>query len=343
MATITMAQASQLTKEPLAKNILIGFAQEGVMLDLLNFRDLGGRMAETGIRLDELTTPDWIAIDGTISSKSVNTKPISFSTYQLAAHIDVPKQLDDANTDQVARVLQTNIDALVKGTAFEINDTFVNGDQGSNVHQPNGIRRLLADLPSGQVVGSTAIDLTGSYSDAVAEAFFARLDLAMYKIDGHKPDFALANADLLLAMESWGRQYNLRGTNFDWSSHGLGVGDVRESLKTKATMPAFSYRGVPFYDLGLKSDQATKVIGNTYAEGGSSSLATRVMFVKQGPQQFEALQFAPLETINVGGAADGTLEDKMTRRKRVTMAIGFAAWTPRCLSMAAGIQVNVVT
>lgn len=343
MATITLAQASQFEKEPLKKNLLIGIAQEGVVADLLNFRDLGGRLSETGVRLDELITPDWIPIDGTIASKSVNAKPISFSVYQMALHIDVPKQLDEANADSIARVYQVNIDAAVKGAAFKLNDAFLNGDQGTDPNMPNGIRRLLADLPSGQVVGSTVVDLTGAYSDATAEAFFSRLDLAMYKVDGHKPSFALANGDFLLAMESWGRQYNLKGTNFDWSSAGLAVGDTRMTLGTKATTPAFMYRGVPFYDIGLLADQSTKAILNNYSEGGSTAAATRVYFIKQGADQFEALQFKPLETINVGGAEDGTLEDKMTRRKRITWAVGFAAWTPRCISMAAGIQVTEVT
>lgn len=342
MATVTMAQAAQLETNPLRKGVMLGIAQEGIAADILNFRDLGGRLKESGVRYDEVISPDWIGISGSISSKTANGKPIAFSVYQLAVHIDMPSQLDEASEDSIKRMFTQQAELAIKGSAYAVNDALINGDQASDPHQPNGLRRLSAELDSRQRIGTTEIDLTAAYSDANAEALFARWDRAIYAVDGHKPDFALANSDMLLMAESFGRQYKLKGNDFDWSSTPPHVGDARSSQTTAATKPAFMYRGIPFYDIGVKADQTTKIIGNSYAEGGSAG-ATRTFFVRQSPQHFEGLQFKPLQTINVGGAEDGTLEDTMVKRKRITWAIGFALWNPRSISVALGVKIPTVS
>lgn len=338
MAAVTLAQAAQLETQPLRKGVLLGLAREGLAADIINFRDLGGRLSESGVRYDEVITPDWIAIGGSISSKAANAKPLSFSVYQMALHIDVPKQIDEASADAVARQFAQQVDLATKGAAYVMNDTLANGDQSSDINQPNGLRRLVQDLDSSQRIGATEIDLTASYTDALAESLWARLDQAIYAVDGHKPDFALTNSSFLLKMESFSRQNKMRGNDFDWMSRPASIGDVRMSLNTAASRPAFTYKGIPFYDLGKKADQTTNIILDTYTEGGSSAHATRIFFVKQSPQHFEGLQFKPLTITNVGGAEDGTLEDTMTRRKRIEWAVGYALWNPYALSLVQGVR-----
>jgi hypothetical protein len=333
MASITLAQYAQLEKQPLKKGILWGIVQEGLVADILSWRSTGGRLAETGVRYDTLQEPDWIALDGSISSKAVDGKPLSYGVYQMAVHVDVPNALEDANADQLERTSVQQLNAIIKGAALKVNDQFINGDQASDMNGFEGINKLVGGMASAQSIGATEIDLTASYTDAIAESLFARIDQGYYACNGHKPTHVFCNSTLLLKMESVARQYKLKGNDFDWTAAPPDIGDVRVSLRTAATRPAFLYKGVPWYDLGVKTDQSTKVIGDTYTEGGSTAHGTRVFMIRQGENDVEGIQFSPLETKKIGG-----LEAKEVTRWRVLWTLGMAAWSPDCIVKLQGIR-----
>lgn len=333
MSNVTLAQWAQLEKQPLKKGIMLGIAMESVIGDLFPWRTIGG-LSETGIRYDEVTTPDWIPLSGSISSKAANGKPLSFSVYQMAMHIDVPRLLETKADDVLERQSVRQTKLAIKGAAYQLNDAFVNGDQSSDPNQFEGINKLVASMDSAQTINSTEIDLTTTYSDALAESFFSAVDQSIYACEGHNPKYAFANSTALQKMESIGRQYKMRGNDFDWMSNVFDVGDIRQKLTTAATRPAFRYRGVPFYDLGKKSDQSTKVIGSTYTEGGSTAHGTRFFFVAVGDEDMEGLQAEPINTIDIG-----ILEGTDVRRTRVTGTFGLACWGPRSIVKLQGVRV----
>lgn len=335
---MTLAQYAQLEKQPLKKRVMLGLAMEGLIADIMSWRSTDGALSETGVRFDEVPTPDWVPLDGTISSKSANGKPIAWSVYELSMHIDIPKALDIANTNQLVRALDQQVTLATKGFAYVLNDTFINGDQASDANQFEGINKIVADLGSAQTVNSTEIDLTASYTDAIAESLFVALDQAIYATEGHMPSFAVANDTFLLKMESIGRQYKLRGDHFNWEDATFDIGDPRTTQRTKASKPAFKYRGIPFFDIGLKADQSTRIIGNTYTEGGSTAHGTRIFFVKLGEQDVEGIELSPLEVVDSASMSDGTIEDKNVRRKRMTHRPGLAVWGPRSIVKLQGVR-----
>ncbi|MES2989171.1 MAG: hypothetical protein V4808_14815, partial [Pseudomonadota bacterium] len=51
------------------------------------------------------------------------------------------------------------------------------------------------------------------------------------------------------------------------------IDDPRSTNTTASRSPAFQYRKIDFYDLGVKADQSTKIILSTYTEGGATSSA----------------------------------------------------------------------
>lgn len=333
MATYTLAQYAQDEKSPLKKGVFLGLAREGIIADIMSWRSTDGALSEEGVRYDEVISPDWIPLDGTISSKTANGHPLSYGVYEMAVHIDIPEALETANARKVERASVQQNKLAIAGAAYVLNDTFVNGSQATDPNQFEGVNRLVATMAAAQTVGSAEVDLTGTYSDAVAESLFARLDSAIYQIQGHKPTAMFANDTFLLKLESYSRQYKMRGNDFNWMDRAVSVGDVREKLQTKATQPAFMYKGIPIYDIGLKADQSTRIIGNTYAEGGSAA-ATRIFLVKLGEDDVEGLQFSPLDIRDIG-----ILEAKNVIRKRLTWRVGLAAWGPQSIVKVAGIKV----
>lgn len=331
--SLTLAQYAMETENKFARAGMLGIAREGVIADIINWRGLGGAISETGTRFDEVISPDWIALDGSISSKFAQGKQLAWSTYQMAVHIDIPVALEDSNKNQVVRQSTRQTMLALKGAAYEMNDTFVNGDQASNGNQFEGLNKLVATLGSSQTIGAAEIDLTASYTDALAESLWVRLDQMFHACEGHKPDAVFANDTFLLKLRSFCRQNNLLGNTFNWMEASFNVDDPRRSQRTAATKPALIYQDVPFYDLGVKADQSTKVIGNAYAEGGSAG-ATRLFAVKFSEEDLEGIQASPLQIKDIG-----LLEAKEVYRKRLTWMAGLAMWGPRSVVKCQGIKV----
>ena len=340
MATLTLAQHGQNEKQPLRKGMLLGLAHESLAADIMSYRGITN-LQETGIRYDEVISPDWIPIDGSISSKTANGKPLAFGVNKMAVHIDIPVELEDASSDKLERDSATQSRLALKGASYVLNDTFINGDQGTDADQAEGLNKLVASLGSAQTVGAAEIDVSpdATYSDALAESLFKRIDDGIYAVSGHDPSWGIADASLLKVMESYARQYKMRGNDFDWTTAPYVIDDPRMTLRTASAKPAFMYRKIPFYDLGVKADQSTRVIGSTYTEGGATATATRLFFAKEGPEDFEGLEFKPLD-IRPIHAEGHTLEDKDVYRWRLGWILGYAAWSPDCIVKVQGITVT---
>lgn len=338
--TYTLAQYAKLEKQPLRKGILIGLAQEGVIADLMTWRNIAS-LNEAGVRFDTVPSPDFIPLDGTISESTVDGHQISHSVYRLAMHMDIPVPLEDNTADTVAKPSAQQTKLAIKGAAYVINDRFINGDQGSSPDGFNGINQIVGNLASAQTVDylvgatKTEIDLFSvPYTSAAGQALVNVVNKAMWQTEGHLPTAAFANSDFLLKFEEVLRRENMFGLAYNWAEAGLKVDDPRRSLNTASTKPAFMYRGVPFFDLGLKADQSTKVILNNYTEGGSTATGTRVFFVKQSAEDLEGIQNDPLQVRPIG-----LLQTKDNYRFRLTWTLGLANWGPRSITKLEGIRV----
>ncbi len=190
-------------------------------------------------------------------------------------------------------------------------------------------------MGSAQTVDNTTeLDMTATYTSAAGQTMINLVHKAMFAVDGHLPTAAFANSDFLLKFEEVLRREQMLGNDYNWKLSPLEVDDPRMSLGTAATKPAFVYRHVPFYDLATTGDQSTKIIGNTYTEGGSTAHGTRVFFIKQGSDQLEGIQNDPLQVRPIG-----LLEAKDNYRFRLTWSLGLALWGARSIAKLQGIRV----
>jgi len=334
VATLTLAQYAQLEKQPLAKGIMMGISQEGLIADIMNFRNLDGALSETGVRYDEVIEPDWIPLDGTINSGTANGKPLAYSVYQMAKHIDVPVLLDNNNKTQLARASVQQTKLAIKGAAYKVNDCFINGDQASDANQFEGINKIVGQMGSTQIITpASEIDIS-TYNSTEANELFDNLDKMFWACEGHKPDAVFCNDLFLLRFESVLRQAQLRGNTYDWVEATFKIDDPRRTQRTAATKPAYTYKEVPFFDIGVKADQSTRIITSGYTDSLGSN-HTRVFAVKFGEDDVEGLQAAPLQVKDIG---NNTLEDKEVMRKRLTWTVGLGVWGPRSIVRLDGIK-----
>jgi len=330
---LTLAAWSKTVKDPIEKGVMLGVAIEGVVADLLPWRNVNS-LQISGFRYDEVLVGEYVPIDGDIPSGYVEGKPLQYSIYAYKMHIDIPYELVKYDANQLEPAVKRQFTMAERGVAYVVNDRFINGDQAVDPFTFNGIAKLVTELDTNrQIVGSTELDIT-TYSSTVAQDILDRIHEGMHKVEGHLPTAGFANSDFLLKFESILRREQVAGNDYNWAEKALQVDDPRRTQRTASTRPALVYRGVPFYDLGTKEDLSTLVIGNSYAEAGSAG-ATRVFFVKIGDEDLEGLQGEPLSIKLVAE----TLHDRDVQRYRLRWTHGLANWGPRSIVMVRGIKV----
>ena len=318
--------------EPLKKGVFLGILRESVISDMLSFRSTG-RLHEAGIRYDEVIEPDFIPINGVIAEKTARGKNLSYGVYQMAVHLDMPVALqNDQGVLERPQARQSKL--AVIGSAYKLNDQFVNGDQGADPNGFEGINKIIGNLASAQSVGATELDIRTAPSDDTIQSVIDRIDEGFHAIQGHKPDFGLINSQTGLRLRSIFRRADLLGVDKDWINDGMPFGNIRQKLQSAATKPMFVYQGVPFYDIGVKADQSTQIMLNTYTEGGSTSTGSRIFLVKKGEDDTEMLQYAAPNVKSIG-----LLEDKEVERSRFTWSLGLAVWGSKSLVKIQGLRV----
>ena len=320
--------------EPLKRGAYISLIRESVIADMLSFLNTNA-MTIAGERYDNVIEPEWIDLNEAIPDKTTRGKNLSYGVYQMAVHLDIPNPLE-RDDGVLERPSARQAKMAMIGAAYQFNDTFVNGDQGVNPKQFDGIEKIVDNMGSSQSIGTTEIDISGAPSEATMQAFVDRVDLAIDAVNGHKPDFVISNRQFGLRARSIFRQMKLAGNDADWlNGKFLPFADQRRSSSSASTKPMFVYQNIPFYDIGPKADQTTNIILNTYSEA-SSSAATRVFFIKQGSDDLEGLQFAPPSMRKIFD----TLEDKDVQRHRFTWITGLGMWSRNGMSVMRGVKVT---
>jgi len=329
----TLAEHAAGQKEPLKKGVFLGIVKESAAADLLTFKSQPS-LTVSGVRYDGVIEPDFIPINGTIAEKTVRGKNLSYGVYQMAVHIDIPRVLE-ADQGVIEHPSTRQAKMAIEGAAYKFNDVFVNGDHGRDANEFEGLEKLVSNMGASQTIGATEIDISGAPTDSTMQSFIDRLDETIFAVNGHNPTFGLCNSAFGQRFRSVARRLKLPGDHYDWLNKGWPFGTVRMNNQTKATKPMFVYNDIPFYDIGVKADQSTNIIGSAYSEGGSST-ATRVYLCKLGDNDVEGLQFAPP---NVRKIAD-TLEDKEVTRHRFTWTVGMGVWRGTSIAKMQGVKVK---
>lgn len=330
---LTLSEIANQTESRIAKRMLLGIQQESVIADLLTFDRVGGLSIE-GRRWDELPDEEFVGINDVIPESTVKSKPLVFGLYKILSHLDIDESILDSD-DLIESPELAQLRMKRKAIAFLFNDRFINGDRATDPKGFDGINVLAGLLGSTQVVNAASQLLIRDSDAPTADTIHDVLDLidsAIDAIDGHRPDFALANRQFLLRFYSILRRQNLLGTDYNWATGDFNYHNARETSSLPSSRPNFIWRGVPFYDAGLKRDQSTQIILNNYSEVSGNN--TRVFFVKVNEDNVQGLQRQPLTVTPIG-----TLEDKDAMRWRMKWELGLASWGARSVVRMGGVRV----
>ena len=329
---LTLADFAKQEIPPLKKFILENLLRYS---DLMSLVPMSKSESLTVIvpRWKTLPSVGYRQINGTYSESTGTLEHVTEGVYLLGGEVKFDRVFDIVkNTIEDPKKTQTQM--KVRAIAYQFNDNLVNGDHVSDVNAPEGLnKRIVSYLPARQQFSiGTAFDATASAANMhkLVDYFHAAANAAGLRkaptIKPKKGDKQPAKTGAILMNEA---MY-------------LGFGKVLRRLGLlQTTQDAYgrefdSFDGIPMIDVGLKADQSTEIITNTY---GASSNETRVFFVRFGSDDgFTGLQINTpdaYDPIKAGeGAGNTTGPQKLLR---IDWGYGFGGYGSYYASRISGI------
>ena len=332
---ITLVDVMRLKEEKYDKGVIETFMSEANFSQILPIETIGttevsarrrNSIPDIGFRRRGEAYPQLEA--GTYDT-------ITDAVFAMGGTIDIDK-VDLRDKNLIENPITERTQEAVTAMAWKFNDLLINGDHAVNPDTPEGIKVRLASLPATQVFYANssiaALDLTGgAVTNGTYFQFLDAVDDAIYALDGHTADVCLTNADWIRAYKSALRRLNLY-KDVDVQEPKLIPSNQRRTGANWANKPVFTYGGVKFYDMGLKRDQITPVVG-TETHGGVSTRPA--YFLKIGKPYFHGIQEYAMEIDKLE-----KLDDRVTFRAVVDWPMGFRHIHPRFMSVLRGTKVS---
>jgi hypothetical protein len=263
---------------------------------------------------------------------------VTDAVWHLGAEIDIDKI--DLRDKQAGDVLGDRTRLAVKGMSWTFLDYFINGDHAVNPHGFEGLKVRLANSPSDLVVygnsSSAELDIRQSATPSESDMyqFLDRIDETIEALDGGTADMVLTDAPFIAALRSVLRRLG-KYTERPVDAPGFYGTSKRRTSAIKPKQPALIYpedKGIPWYPMGYKADQSTKVIGT---ETVNSVATIPAYFVKKGRPYVHGIQQYSIEV-----SEPMKLDDGVTYRVTVDWPVGIHHIHNRAISKLAGVRVN---
>ena len=273
---VTIADLARQEVQPLKKGILMNLLRYSDLLSVFPF-EKEDSLSNIVVRWKTLPQTAFRQIGGTYVEGTGSTEQITEGLYALGGEIKYDRVFEMVkNTIEDPKVTQTKM--KVKSIAYTFNDYVVNGDHVNDVNGYEGLNKRIASyLPSRQSLSiGAAYDCTADAAheqklidylhDLVDRAGLRKSSMVKFGGKGTNPSgptgALLMNRDAFLGIVRVLRRLALLDTTQD--NYG------REFS---------AFDGVPMIDVGLKADQSTEIITNTY---GASANETRIFAVRFG-------------------------------------------------------------
>jgi hypothetical protein len=208
-----------------------------------------------------------------------------------------------------------------KTMAYQFNDDFINGSIVTDVDSFDGLKARcnLTSMSAQKLVSATSTNLITD-SQANALAFIAEMDRLTYAIDGHTPTFMMTSDTGLLKI-----------------NQALRMAGVLNQSKDQFGQLVTMWGPCPIYDIGVKYDQATKIMGDEDINGAawaSSNKYFSIYAVKIGEgTDFWGIQKHAMEVID-----KGLLENVTTYRTNVNWPVGLSQINKRSIARLYGVR-----
>lgn len=316
MAGITLAQIAQLATDPMKKYIGMQLLRDAKILEVLPFENVSS-LKVTAYWWETLPSGGGFRSlnEGYTSAENGQLGDGSEFVYGFGGDITFDSILERVK-DVAGDPIKMQVDGRLKAMSLTWNDYFINGDVAVDPKGFNGIKKRVSLMPSRQTVYFTAnttdAPLDPTATAANARAFINKINQAWRYCNNGNVNAILCNEDFIIGFS---RVLSLL----------QGYGNYLAVTKDQFGREEVTYRGVKFFDMGLKRDQSTEIISNTEiaGDGGADSMSVYLLSINMedgvyGIQLNEFNAYDPL-----GGSE---MESKPSKLYRVDWWNGIASF-----------------
>ena len=277
-------------------------------------------------RVAALPTNAFRKINDAYSESAGSREQLEETVYPIGGYTDVDVLLI-RNPSAFVSEKADQLDMRIAAMSYTFNDYFINGSQATDPDGFTGIKNRIASLPSTQSIVAAANGLDVKASTANQNTFVDLLDQLIQTIDN--------GGEVGGKLAFWMNDTSILG--FSSTLRRLGLLDQSRDMFGRYVD---AYKGIPFYDIGVKADQTTKIITNTETTGASNATTsiylTKMMEgdqdVDSGGQWLHGIQLYPMDVID-----HGRLQTKPAERIEVDWPIGLAHFHKRTMGRLSGI------
>ena len=307
-----MYDMARLKETNYEKGIVEMFIRESDLLKILPFENTDTMSIQTR-RMNALPPVTWRQRGARFSDGGQpGWEVVTDALYNIGAEINI----DDADMKDkgpyIVNPLQFNTEAKVKAIVYDFHDKFINGDHAVNADSFEGIKVRIGNLAASQTLyQASELDVRPSaITVANAYSWLNRIEEAKYACDGHSADVCFTDADFIRSLKN-----ALRMIGQYVNSPGTPVTDLnsRATSNTPPAGKAFEWDGVQYIDMGVKGDQATKIVATEVV----TNACRPAYFAKLGGNYLSCIQYAPLSTTE-----PMKLDDMVTFRSVISWYIG---------------------
>lgn len=297
---LTLAQAAPLSQDDLQRGVIETFVWESYILDRLPMLPIEGNAYAYN---EELTLPGaaFRAVNTgyTESTGTVNQLTETLSILGGDADVDTFIQQTRSNLND-QRAVQTRM--KVKAAVATYQDAFINGDNGANAEEFDG---LINRLTGGQVIiaGANGLPIVGADDDA-RHAFMDRVDELLSLVVG--------GADAL---------YMNTANRTKMASSARRLGFWERDLDSFGRQVEY-YNGIPMLDLGQDLAGAN-ILPQTETEGTATGTTSSIYAVHFSGDESEA-GVAGLENGGISVRDLGEIDSDPVWRTRIEYFCGLA-------------------
>lgn len=307
---LTLSQANAISRDQIAAGVGQVFRMNSFVLDRLAFENIEGT-AYKYFTEAALPGAEFRAVNSSYAESTGSFTSATEGLTILGGDADVDRFLQLTRSDLVdQRAAQVEMKA--RAVAHKFNDTFINGNTGSDANSFNGLKTRLT---GGQVLSMGTNGAAINTDASTRNTFLDRLDELIGAVPGC--DVLLTNRQILAKYRSAARQLTAGQTTVD---------DLGRTVDV--------YNGVQIVDVGNKAD-GTPIIPQTETQGTATNAGSiyAVNFGAGAPEQgVVGLTNGGVQVFDLG-----QLETKPVYRTRIEWFVGLALFGAQPAARLTGV------
>ncbi len=339
---MTLNDLTRQSKSPLQKYVLQNLLRDSPLRDLIPFYDVDS-LSSIVVRWNTLPSVGHRKVGGGYTESTGKTEQVTEGVYAAGGDILFDRVFDKVK-NTIEDPKQTQVNMKIKAIEYQLKNDLINGDHSVDADGPEGLNKRIASyLPSRQSVATSSAAYDATAAAANSRYLIGKLE-ELADLAGLR---AAPNATTLIGKERKAMGFKsgaflLNRTAYLGVGRALRLAGVLDQTKDSQDRIIRTFQDIPLIDVGLKADQSTEIILDTY---GASSNETRIFCVRfaqnEGDDGFAAIQLQGTGPDVYDPVAEGETAPSNNgpqKALRIDWWYGFCGWGSYYASRLTGLK-----